>query len=234
MSEQKKSARKGRTIVKYYPVVIMKNKHSYFLALLLLCTSGLYAQFGIKGGVNMANEIKSLSQSGITNSFNSENLTGYQLGVVYQAMPKKSGLGVEIGVLLSQKGSTFSDSTDLTAIKSGYKEINYLEVPFNLRYRLSLGFIGIYGFGGIYGGYALTAKTVDEVANTTVNASFTNTSDRIDYGYNFGAGLELFKKIQFGATWSQGLKDVTITGSDLSAATSSKNKVFTLNLVYMF
>ena len=28
----------------------------------------------------------------------------------------------------------------------------------------------------------------------------------IDYGYNFGAGVELFKKIQFGASLAKGLK----------------------------
>jgi hypothetical protein len=214
----------------------MKGKHIYFFLAMLLSTTGLYAQLGIKAGVNMASEIKSFSQADIAAGFNSKNLTGYQVGLVYQAMPKKSGLGIEIGALLSQKGSTFHfDSTSVSnTLKEGYKEINYVEVPFNVRYRISLGFLGIYGFGGIYGGYALSAKTVEEISNAVETASFTNVMDRIDYGYNFGAGIELFRKIHFGATWSQGIKDINITSAGLPTATKTTNRVLSFNLVYLF
>ncbi|MEI7503951.1 MAG: porin family protein [Paludibacter sp.] len=204
--------------------------------ILLFCTSAIYAQFGIKGGMNMANEIKTFSQADITAGFNSNNLQGYQIGLVYQLMPKKSGLGVEIGALISQKGSTFKfDSTDVVNVfKQGYREINYLEVPLNLRYRLSMGFIGIYGFGGVYGGYAMSAKTVNETANTTTDEALQSFKDRADYGYNFGAGIELFKKIQFGGTFSQGIKNTASINSTLPLPATSSNRVMTVNLVYMF
>ena len=184
----------------------------------------------------MANEIKTFSQADITAGFNSNNLQGYQIGLVYQLMPKKSGLGVEIGALISQKGSTFKfDSTDVVNVfKQGYREINYLEVPLNLRYRLSMGFIGIYGFGGVYGGYAMSAKTVNETANTTTDEALQSFKDRADYGYNFGAGIELFKKIQFGGTFSQGIKNTASINSTLPLPATSSNRVMTVNLVYMF
>jgi hypothetical protein len=222
-------------VSKYYSVVRMRSKHFYFFVSMLLCTSGLYAQLGIKAGLNMANEIKSFNNTDVAAGFNSKNLTGYQIGLVYQAMPKKSGLGVEIAALFSQKGSTFSDSTNIpNLIKEGYKELNYLEVPFNLRYRISFGAVGIYGFGGVYGGYALNANTVNNLTNTVEVASFGNILDRIDYGYIFGAGLEFFRKIQLGAIWSNGLKDVTIASTGVPTATTSRNRVFSFNLVYMF
>jgi hypothetical protein len=212
----------------------MKNKNCYFLIALLLCTSGLYAQLGIKAGINMANEIKSFSQQAITDGFSSKNLTGYQIGLVYQSMPKKSGLGCEVGVMLSQKGSTFTDSTDLTAITEGYNELSYVEVPFNLRYRLTLGFIGIYGIAGIYGGYALSGEMVNETTNETQAESFQTFMDHVDYGYNLGAGVELFKKIQFGGTWSQGLKNTATASLGLPLPTTATNRVFSINLVYLF
>ena len=212
----------------------MKSKQVIILALLTF-TSTIYAQLGIKAGINMANEIKSFSQQDIQEGFSSKNLTGYQIGLVYQAMPKKSGLGVEFGALLSQKGSTFSDSVSTTnLLREGYTELNYLEVPFNLRYRLTLGFIGVYGFGGVYGGYALSGKTVDETANKTENETFSGFMDRVDYGLNFGAGLELFNKIQLGATWSQGLKNTSNGGLILPLPTTTTNRVFSVNLVYLF
>ncbi|MFA5046355.1 MAG: outer membrane beta-barrel protein, partial [Paludibacter sp.] len=180
----------------------MKFKYFSFLVVLFFSYSTVVnAQLGLKAGVNLANEIKSLNLAEI----NTSNLTGYQIGLVYQAMPKKSGLGVEIGALLSQKGSVI-DSTNLDySIQQGYRELNYIEVPLNLRYHISIGFIGFYGFGGVYGGYELNGKVVDEIVGTTQDETFQTFMDHVDYGYNFGAGVELFRKVQLGATWSQGV-----------------------------
>jgi hypothetical protein len=215
--------------------MIMKCKLYPFLFALLFCANGLYAQLGIKAGVNVADEVNSFSQSDIKAGFNSTNLTGYQIGLVYQANPRKSGLGIEIGALLSQKGSTFSDSTKIAnVIKQGYKELNYLEVPFNVRYRLSFGGFGLYGFGGIYGGYALSGEIVDENTSATQNEAYPGFSDHLDYGYNLGAGIELFRKIQFGASLTQGLKNTSTTLVGLPTPTTSTNRVYSVTLVYLF
>ena len=71
-----------------------------------------YSQLGVKVGVNMANEMRSYTMSGVSETFSTNNFTGYQVGLVYQLMPKKSGLGCELGLLLSQKGSSYVASTD--------------------------------------------------------------------------------------------------------------------------
>jgi len=207
-----------------------------FLILFLIgCTISGYAQLGIKAGVNMANETKTFSQQNITDAFSSKNLTGYQIGLIYQAMPNKSGLGCEFGAILSQKGSSFSDSTDIEdVIKQGYTEINYVEVPFNIRYRLTLGIIGVYGIAGIYGGYALSANTVDEITNVVHGTNFNTFAEHVDYGYNLGAGLELFSKIQLGASWSQGLRNTAYTNTVIPTPTHATNKVFSINMVYLF
>lgn len=213
----------------------MKSKYIVVFALLLSCSLRLPAQLGIKAGVNMASELKSFSSENIHSGFSTNNLTGYQIGLTYQFMPAQSGLGCELGALLSQKGSAFNDSTSVgNFIKQGYNEINYLEVPLNLRYRLSLGLIGIYGTAGIYAGYALSGKTVNESNSETLNHTYPTFMEHLDYGYNFGGGLELFRKIQFGATWSQGLKNTAASIAGLPIPTKSTNKVFSINLTYMF
>jgi hypothetical protein len=215
--------------------MIMKCKFFCVSVVLFFFTTGLFAQFGIKGGVNIATEMNSFSQSDIRAGFNSTNLTGYQIGIVYQAMFKKSGFGIETGALLSQIGSTFSDSTKIAdVIKQGYRELNYLNIPLNVRYRLLLGEVGIYGFAGIYGGYALSGKTVDETTNHIQNTSYAGFKDHLDYGYNFGAGVEIFKKIQFGTTISQGLKNTSTIVIGLPTPTTTTNRVYSVNLVYLF
>ncbi|MEI8271993.1 MAG: outer membrane beta-barrel protein [Paludibacter sp.] len=212
----------------------MKTKH-IILVVLLTITTGLFAQFGIKTGVNMANEIKSFSQADIAAGFDSKNLNGYQIGLIYQAMPKKSGLGFEIAAILTQKGSAFTDTSTVAGIiQKGYRELNYVEVPLNLRYRLMLGFISIYGTAGVYGSYELSGKTVNEITDATQNSTYPTFMDHVDYGYNLGLGLELFKKMQFGGTWSQGIKNSPALTTGLPSALTSSNRVFSINLVYMF
>ena len=218
--------------------MVMKCKFFCVLGALSFFTTCLFAQFGIKGSMNMATEINSFSQSDIKAGFNTTNLTGYQIGFVYQLMPKKSGFGIDTGALLSQKGSTFSDSIDIAkisnVIKQGYRELNYLDIPFNIRYRILLGEVGVYGFAGLYGSYALTGKTVDEKTNSIQNTSYPSFNDHLDYGYNFGAGVEFFRKIQFGATMSQGLKNTATTVVGLPTPTTATNRVYSVNLVYLF
>jgi len=90
----------------------MKIKHCCIVLILMAFTNEVSAQLGIKAGINMANETKSFSNADVSAGYESENLTGYQIGFVYQIMRKKSGVGLETGVLLSQKGSFFCfDST---------------------------------------------------------------------------------------------------------------------------
>ncbi len=209
-----------------------KKTYSLLLALLII-TSGTYAQLGIKAGINLANEIKSLNSEDIAAGFKTDNLTGYQIGLVYQLTPKKSGIGAELGVLVSQKGYTFSDSLSLVdVVREGYKEMNYLEVPFNLRYQIKLGFIGIYGYGGVYAGYVLSGKTVVETENSSENIGFQDFVDRADYGYNLGLGVEFFRKIQFGVNWSHGLKNTNLNDSE--EIDSTTNRVFSVGLTYLF
>ncbi len=119
-------------------------KRVFLIIILIAFSAGtmLFAQLGIRAGINLANEIKSFSNEDISAGFSTENLTGYHIGLVYQTMPQKSGLGGDFGLLLSQKGYTYSDSLSIAnAVLQGYKEINYLEVPLNLRYRLKLDFL---------------------------------------------------------------------------------------------
>ena len=212
----------------------MKSKH-IILAVFLVFAPRLFAQFGIKTGVNMANEIKSFSQADIAAGFDSKNLNGYQIGLIYQAMPKKSGLGFEVAAILTQKGSAFTDtSTVAGVIQKGYRELNCVEVPLNLRYRLTLGFIGVYGIAGVYGSYELSGKTVNEITDATQNSTYPTFMDHVDYGYNLGLGLELFRKIQLGGTWTQGIKTTPSTTIGLPTPLTSSNRVFSINLVYLF
>ncbi len=229
----------------------MKLKIFISLLIITLSYTAASAQFGIRAGVNMANEIQSFDHEGISAAFQNENLTGIQVGVVYQLNPKKSGLGFELGALFSKKGGIFKfDSTGVVnSFVKGYREINYVEVPMNLRLKLNFGgVVGVFGTAGVYGAYALQGKTVFESDIPTLikEESFDSFMDRIDYGYSFGGGVELVKKLQIGATYSQGLQKRDTNQSILDKVTTESggvvpnlkatntSKVFSVTLTYLF
>lgn len=199
----------------------------------------------------MANEIQTFDHEGVATALQTDNLTGYQVGLVYQLNPKRSGIGFEIGALLSQKGGVFRmDSTDLVnSLVKGYHEINYVEVPMNFLLKFNFGgVVGVFGTAGVYGAYALNGKTVFEsdLSSLMKEDTFDSFMDRIDYGYSYGGGIELVRKLQIGAKWSQGMQkrdtnrnilDViqTETGGiapNLKATNVSKS--FSITLTYLF
>lgn len=207
------------------------------IAILFVASSSFgFAQLGIRAGINMANQIKSFRKSDIIAGFRTENLTGYHIGLNYQMFSRKYNIaGSDIGLYLSQKGFAYSDSTKLIDIVTlGYKEINYLELPINFRYRFTTKIIGIYGTCGLYGGYVMNGKTVNETENSIENMSFQSVINRFDYGCSLGGGIEFFRKINLGLSWTQGLKNMInqiITKS--SAESNTDNRVFSVNLTYI-
>ncbi len=228
----------------------MKVKY-FVLTMMLISVTNTFAQIGIRAGVNTANELHSFNREELSAFYHNNKLTGYQIGLVYQANPQKSGLGFEVGALLSQKGGIFEfDKGNLSgSIVKGYHEINYLEVPVNLRLKLGFGgIVGVFGTGGIYGAYALKGKTVFESdLGELVHAdNFDSFIDKIDYGYSFGCGIELLRKIQVAASWNRGLEkkaadknlldkiedESGIPSPNLTAKKSMNT--FTVSLTYQF
>lgn len=216
----------------------MRNKILLLVAVSVLLTFSAKAQLGIRAGVNMAKEIASFSEQDIKDGFSTGNLTGYQIGLVYQTYTK--GLGFEIGALLSQKGSmyNYNDSSSVTSnISQAYKEINYISFPIDLRYRITLGPIGVFGLAGIYGDYALNGKTVYEAINYEEQQSYSNFMDHLDYGYTLGFGVEAIKKVQLAFNWSRGLvkKDESKKFYEITNyQPKSESNVFSVNLTYLF
>ncbi|MDO9153129.1 MAG: porin family protein [Paludibacter sp.] len=215
----------------------MVRKLFCLLLLAFALNSIAFAQLGIRAGVNMANHIKSFRKQDIIAGFKTENLTGYQIGLTYQIFSQRSpmSLGSDVGIFVSQKGFAYADSTKLVDIVTlGYKEINYLELPVNLRFRFSHKLIGAYATSGFYAGYVMNGKSVNETNDLTENLSFSSVIDRFDYGYCIGAGIEFFKKINVGLSWTQGLKNLMNQKSvNLPTENDKDNRVFSVNLTYI-
>lgn len=229
------------------------------LALVTLSSVTAFSQLGIRAGVNMANQIKSFDNQELSAAFHSSNLTGYQVGLVYQLNPAygASGMGLEVGALFSQKGGMFKLADDktqlLNSVIEGYKELNYIEVPISARYRLNFGgVVGAFASAGVYGGIAVEGNTtfkskiglIDNQLKQSVD--FDDFMDRIDYGFNLGVGVELIEKIQIGFNWTQGLQkkdkskglldQIKLQNKQILSNIEQKsaNRVFSVSVTYLF
>lgn len=207
---------------------IMVKKIALILVSVLLAL-GVSAKVGIRAGLNFAGQ--SLESD---YDLRLSELTGFQIGAVYQYiyMPKKVGVGGESGVLFTQRGCLFSD--DGEAVK-GYNELNYLEIPLNLRFHAMFGPIGLYAYAGMYGSYLLRAKSILDGESADAKLALGGFAERLDYGYAVGAGIEVLRKFQLGVSWNDGLKNIAdaYKHTDLKIS-SAKNRMLSVNLVLLF
>ncbi len=207
--------------------------------ILLTCvctwTTCVHAQVSIRAGVNLADEVKKISDEIPT--YQSEMLNAFNIGIMYQFLSAK-GLGGETGVVFSQKGSNFSYTDDADETIRGFSEVGYVEIPLNIKYVFRVGVLGIYVAAGVYGSCSVYGKTtLESITETGTPVQYDNFKNRLDAGYNAGGGIELFKQIQLGVNWSQSFFGQTVTETilpDTPIQHQNSNKVLAVNLTYFF
>ncbi|KAA6314195.1 hypothetical protein EZS27_035151 [termite gut metagenome] len=101
----------------------------FCIAVFLGGTTSVQAQvqFGVKGGLNLANAPSTDMEKNFTNV---ENATGFFIGPMVDLTVPIIGIGVDVAAMYSQKGNKFNDETIL---QKG------IEVPVNLKYSLGFG-----------------------------------------------------------------------------------------------
>lgn len=197
---------------------------------LFLLTINIFAQLGIRIGVNSTQQIRTFIEH--PEDFTSDKLTGFQAGLVWQNKFGKSGFGTETGVFFTQKGSFYNYTIENNSVEA-FDELNYLEIPLNIRFTLPLNLpVNLYGTGGVYFSYLLGGKTTDETNNSSEYMIFRTVIERIDFGVSTGAGVQLLGKIQVGITWNWGFMRTPLSTSNF--VKNFKNKDFSVNLTYVF
>lgn len=135
-----------------------------------------------------------------------ENATGYHLGLSSQFNLPLVGLGVQPEV-------------QFVSTKSNGGSINYFEIPVNLRYQiLPLQIVRPIVLIGPYWGYA-----VGFGGNLNKNVI-----SRTNWGFGFGAGIEI-KKFQLVGRYALGLSNISKISNE-----TLRNNAFTISLVYFF
>jgi hypothetical protein len=124
---------------------------------------------------------------------------GVKAGLVFN-MPLSEVMFLQPGVFYSQKGFR-NDSVR--------NNLNYIEVPLNLMYRLKLKKSGsLFASAGLYGAYALYGRTIDDRDHVSTKISFGSKQHQINpwgFGANMGVGYELPINLYIRAQYGIGL-----------------------------
>ena len=168
------------------------------------------ARFGIKAGVNLANQTN-------TDVNNKKNLVGAAAGLMAD-FSFSDLISLHPEVLFSQKGVKFEDGG--TTIKS---RRTYIDVPLLLRVKAD----GLFFEAGPQVGFLAAQKY--EINNNTISTS-TNGIRKVDVGYIAGVGYQLPQGLELGVRYNGGISDV----NDPSGSTKIRNSVFQFQVGYLF
>jgi len=171
-------------------------------------------QFGVQGGVNVANADFKGSDPEFNPDFKSRTRGVFGAFVAWDFKPN---LGLQIDALYSQKGTKFNTQEVFEGIPVDFAfeaSLDYLEFPILLRTTFpSTGNVR----ARIFGGPSFAFKVSDEVTFTANGVSFEDEElpefKSNDFGFVIGGAVE-FGKIFFDVRYNWGLIDINDTEDD--------------------
>ena len=184
----------------------------------LLVAVSAHDQLGVIAGITSAQTKFENVDAAIAEA---QNATQYHVGLTY-----KLGLGnllaIQPSIIYNVKGSKVSAVGGLGDFdfKSGY-----LEVPVQLQVGVGLGDLArVYAIAEPFVGMAITETTVKGIVNDQ-KIEWDDFSDKLEYGFGVGAGVELIKHVQVCARyfWNMGgAKDAKVNVNDVKDIVTNK------------
>ena len=179
--------------------------------------------WGVEAGMNF----NSLSFS--KTDLESDNRLGFFVGGKAKFKVPLLGFGADAAVLYNLNGAEFHDILN-KEVRS--KNLSYLEIPVNFRYSFGIKAIAVYVATGPQFNYCLSSSsTLDALYGDNLE-SFS----RSTWGWNVGGGVELFRRLQVGVTYTIPISD----NGELEIAdatnifTNFKQKTVKVRLAYFF
>ncbi len=187
-------------------------KLSLLLVLIgLVAFSSFGQRIGLKAGLNMS-----------TLAFDGDDDTKMLLGIHLGAVAEfefSENLAFEPGLLFSQKGTDYDVDGDMKT------RLNYLDIPFNVRYKIGSFFAQAGPQVGI--GLSGTQELGDEEEDIEFGSD-EGQLKRIDLAFSFGVGMN-FDQFQVSANYGLGLTNLSNWEGD-----DVKNRVISVSLGYYF
>lgn len=199
-----------------------KNLFAFLVAAVAIFASALPAEaqfkFGLKAGVAV---------NGIhfdEDMFKSDNCAGFTGGAMIEFTVPVLGLGLDASVMYVRRNSEWLENNQITTDNR-----SYIDIPVNLKWKINIPLINAIARPYLTTGPSFSFLT----SKKAVEDAYKNSS--FDTAWNFGLGVELFKKVQVGANYGIGLtkalKAIDVTGT---GAVEGRNKYWTITAAYLF
>lgn len=201
--------------------------------------------FGIKAGLNV-NSLKFNKDLA-----SSENSCGWTAGVMADFTVPIIGIGCDVSLMYARMNNSSDVEYNVIANNPGSTGLpsqstlgnpnvnsnslygqNFLEIPINLKYKLSLPIISNYLKPYVFTGPNLAFRLGKSLKDDVQNLK----SRTCQVAWNVGLGVELMNHVQIGASYGFGINNVVekITDEINTADFKAKNNYWTVTAAYLF
>lgn len=195
-----------------------------FCVIVLLIAFFIPASAQFKIGPRIGLEVNSLRFD--TSIFDSDNRAGFTGGLQAEFTVPLIGIGADVSVMYVHRTSQWMQDSQL----SQSAKSNYIEIPLNLKYKLTLPAIS-----SIICPYVFTGPSFAFLASKKDITEFVE-AKKCDIAWNFGLGIELIKHLQIGASYGMGLTKALqfVKMVNDSAGIEGKNRYWTVTAAWLF
>ncbi|MCM1505432.1 MAG: PorT family protein [Muribaculum sp.] len=209
----------------------MKSIKTILIALMVLVALPASAQF--RFGVRLGTEVNSVRLD--KSVFNNDNRAGFTGGLMCEFTVPIIGVGFDLSAMYvhrvgdSSPKNTGNADNDVLVNSSRFKNRDYIEIPLNLKYKLSLPVVS-----KILVPYITTGPSVSFLTSKrAISEAYKNKA--VDVAWNFGLGLQFFNHLQVSASYGIGLnKTVEALSSLNTTPIEGKNNYWTITAAWLF
>lgn len=198
----------------------------FLLAVFGFGTANAEFRFGIKAGLNL----NDLDLSKLSENFTKDNSCGYTVGIMTEFQVPLIGLGFDISAMYTRMNSEMNELYGPSSVApqaiGTVNNKNFLEIPVNLKYKISLPGVGKIVAPFIFTGPAFAFK----LDKDTVESLKTKTCQ---VAWNVGLGLQLVKHLQIAGSYGFGINNIAkdwVKATDLDV----KNNYWTITAAWLF
>lgn len=183
-------------------------------------------RFGVKAGVN----INKLHLSNVATNLDEKNRAGFTAGLMTEFKVPVIGLGFDASLMFTRLYSktevpmTGSYSNAETSLNQ-----SFFEIPINLKYKFEFPAVA-----SIVAPYIFTGPSFAFRLSGNDNWLKTKT---FQPSWNVGAGVELFRHLQIGASYSFGISNIykaVVADGGVSDNIKLRNNYWTVTAAYLF
>lgn len=208
---------------------MMKNLRRVLVAIVAMVAVSTTASAQFSFGPRVGVAVNSLKFN--TDVFDSSNRAGFTGGVQLEFMIPAINLGFDVSLMYVRRSSDVEVDTKDADLSSKVSK-DYFEIPVNLKYKIGLPVVGSvispYVFTGPGFAFLTSGTAIKEVYE----------AKKFDVSWNFGFGLQLFRKVQIAASYGLGLSKSIVNKAigdyEGGNIVNGKNRFWTITAAYLF